>query len=194
MTHRVLFLDFDGVLNRTCPTSATEPPTGPKVAGVQTRNGLTWRWVTEDRYVLLVHDLVANARGVMEASGAVVVLTTDWIALLTLEEIIGLLEAAGWPDPPVIGTTRPGLSWEGKSNKTKVSDWIRRHGEPDRWAAAVPPRWDDQGRRRPIVEVHPRRGLTGIDLDETRMFLNSSAPRDWMDDVFYRPDPLESAS
>ena len=100
---RVLFLDIDGVLNRT----GFSPP-----ATVGMRS-----WIEPE--------LAARLAAVLDATGAQIVLSTSWRIETTLEELRTELHAAGIDRSLLLGAT-PDL--DDDERWPEIDAWMRDHG------------------------------------------------------------------
>ena len=167
----VVFLDFDGVLNRS---TSPVPEQGRIADGtIQVGGGRTWRWLDRDRCAILEDQLVHRVRDLVAAAGAAVVVSSDWRVLLSLGEIGALLAAAGWPDPPLADRTDPKLAYSLCRRYEEVADWLRRHGEPPAWVA-LDDQWGDRdGLGYPVVEIDPREGVTPADAEQALVCLTT---------------------
>ncbi|MFA9462414.1 HAD domain-containing protein [Thiohalorhabdus methylotrophus] len=168
--NRVLFLDFDGVVNRR---STLAPGQGRFDSGtVNEGEGCTWRWVDPERCALLEDRLVGRVRDLVVEAEAQVIVSSDWRTVLELGEISDLLAAAGWPDAPLVGTTDPDLAYSFCRRFEEVADWLRRNGEPVAWVA-LDDQWGDRdGLGYPVVEVDPEQGLQDDDVARALAILN----------------------
>ncbi|KPV39938.1 hypothetical protein AN478_07000 [Thiohalorhabdus denitrificans] len=174
---RIVFLDFDGVLNRSntwpAPRSEYDPARNLSWDSYGER---VWRLCPSldgqgQALVILECALVARAREIVEATDAQVVISSSWRATVPLDEIRTLLEAAGWPEPPLLGTTDPDLFEDACARWQEVTDWLRRWGQPQAWVALD----DDWGAPEdldlPVIEVDPTRGLTEAQVSEAMLLL-----------------------
>ena len=135
MAERVLFLDIDGVLNRT---------------GYRPEVSLGLRsWVEPD--------LARRANEVLQATGAVVVLSSDWRRGRDLAHLQGELAAAGLPCR-LVGTT-PVL---GRERWREIEAWLTAHAVPVSSVAIVDDGYDMGPLAARFVRVSP---LTGFDDD-----------------------------
>ena len=116
---RVIFLDFDGVLNGAVSDAARDP-------------GLPWGtevWYSEQ----LDADKVERLNAIVDATGAVVVLSTSWRKALPTEKLRRLLQAKGFKGF-ILGTT-PSLDrdsdggWRYRAHE--IEQWVRAAGVSD---------------------------------------------------------------
>lgn len=113
---KVIFLDFDGVLNsfRTVAAFGSYgfPPREEK-------HFMRSELKLDPVAIGLVRDLC-------EKSGAKIVISSAWRIGTPIEHFIRLFGVYGWPDAPVIGKTDQ--TAEGFRG-TEVADWLQIHGQ-----------------------------------------------------------------
>jgi hypothetical protein len=107
---KLLFLDFDGVLNSYQPTKVGSPPPGWEDRQPPQSSGINPRGLLKELDV----DKVALLNDIVSSSGCKVVVSSAWRLQFSLEELRWLLEGAGFVGD-VVGVTpdhsrRPKLS------------------------------------------------------------------------------------
>ena len=107
---KLLFLDFDGVLNSYRPTKVGSPPPGWEDRQPPQSSGINPRGLLKELDV----DKVALLNDIVSSSGCKVVVSSAWRLQFSLEELRWLLEGAGFVGD-VVGVTpdhsrRPKLS------------------------------------------------------------------------------------
>lgn len=101
---KLIFLDFDGVLNSYRTVFAAPGK----------ENG----WDPEH----LDPVSIGLVRKLCDLTGAKIVISSTWRDHFTNDELKEILAKKGWPDAPIIGRTASSLSWRFRGGE--VADWL----------------------------------------------------------------------
>lgn len=143
---RILFLDFDGVLNTTRYRREHPIPKGISFF---------------ERAVYRIDPIaVARVNKILDATGAKVVVSSTWRMGLRTEQLSKLLVAGGLVEGKVIGKT-PSLP--GDHRGSEILRWL--DGNPDwqRYVVLDDDAFDMDGVRDHFLHVNPIHGLTDED-------------------------------
>ena len=144
---RVLFLDIDGVLNRTAYRAASS-------TGLRS-------WIEPE--------LAANLNAVLSTTGASIVLSSDWRKGRSLDELRIELDAAGITAPLVdVTPSLGGARWQ------EIQAWMTAHDVPPISVAIVDDGYDMGPLAPRFVRTSP---LTGLDADAARALIALFATR-----------------
>lgn len=153
--NKVVFLDFDGVLN----SSATYV----RVAKTYT----LWPWTPALGLALLDAERVARVQRICDAAGAAVVIVSSWRRYAPPEALADVLAQAGLR-APVLGAIR-GLRMFGETRALATFEWLEGHPEVTHWVVVDDDRdhWRNWLRERCCEErlVCPKDGITDANAD-----------------------------
>ncbi len=148
---KVIFLDFDGVLN----TDDWDP--------VCNADTFSAEWLAQH----LNPRLVSRVATVADATGAVVVLSTSWRTAFPLCDLEQIVSWAGW-NAPIIGAT-PQMNRQPRDYEIHV--WLKRSGVTSYVILDDDEMTDDELRRRQVL-CDSTRGLEEWQVDEAVEILN----------------------
>ena len=148
----VLFLDIDGVLNSQAYFDRGAVP------------GHSWASGIERERVTLINRIV-------EATGAPVVICSDWRHLLTLSTLRKLFRRQGFVGR-ILGTTN---ALRNADRGLECAAWLASTRRPIDAFAAIDDRWDFFDIRSRHVRPNPLRGISDKDADRAIRILRRSA-------------------
>lgn len=159
MSKPVLFLDIDGVLNSRWWATQSKHSHGTDAAALDPA-------------------CCALLRGVLDATGAGVVLSSSWRHVVTLDGMAGLLAQRGCPGVRFIGATPEWVSrgetivrgFESRGHEIRA--WLSEHPECERFAIVDDDREARHASRR-FVRTDPEVGLTPRDCARLVALLNA---------------------
>jgi hypothetical protein len=146
----IIFLDIDGVLNsaewsESRPMRALIPPRHAQEA------------LDEER---IDPDCVERLRGVVQRTGARLVVTSTWRHRMGVSEFVRLFALYGWSEAPVIGVT-PRIT--GLIRGDEVEAWLSNNDYTRPYVCVD----DDADFRvgQPLVQTNPEVGMTSLDAE-----------------------------
>jgi len=166
---KILFLDFDGVINSSSWIRQVH----------EKRSNDDWSFMSRNHeefdpsLVQMICDLVNETQ-------ATVVVSSSWRILHTLEEINEFLIDAGWSvDLPIDITPRTARGFRGD----EVEMWLKEH--PEVLAHVI---IDDDGDfhpHQPLVQTHWDTGVEKCHIDRAKAILNGELNTPFIDEVMW---------
>jgi hypothetical protein len=163
MTNKILFLDFDGVLNSTHwagqrPIRGLLPPELARQALDEERRDP----VCVDRLQRLVLE-----------TGVRIVVTSTWRHKMPVSEMIAMFALYGFIDAPIIGVTPDLRAVANRTRGIEVAEWLEANESRSISYVCLDDDADFDGL--PLVQTDPDFGLQAADLEACRELLNDRA-------------------
>ena len=163
MTSKILFLDFDGVINSTRwagqrPVRGLLPPE------------LASQALDEERLDPVCVDRLQ--RLVLE-TGVRIVVTSTWCHKMPVSEMIAMFALYGFSDAPIIGVTPDLRAATNRTRGIEVTAWLEANQSKSISYVCLDDDADLNGL--PLVQTDPDFGLQEADLEACREILNERA-------------------
>lgn len=160
---KIIFLDFDGVMNKNDTSDRVPHPfmKGRRVVGLEA-------------------DIVKRVSALAVSAGAKVVISSTWRMFYKLDDLRALLLSYGWlPEAEIIGETPkdpphrgPGLIIHGYDRGDEIQAWLTEHGTPEHFLVLddLPTQFKDNH-----IQTNDSEGFTPQQVERAMQILGGMA-------------------